>query len=145
MRVLLAFLFLLLISCSTKPEATAFLDKAAAEPGAIKTASGLVYREIRPGSGPSPRASDVVTVNYRGTLTDGTEFDSSYSRNEPAVFRLNQVISGWTEALQLMPEGSKWKNAWTNELFDGGQTIEVKAPIEQIPFFIRDGAALDLL
>jgi FKBP-type peptidyl-prolyl cis-trans isomerase FkpA len=107
MRVLLGFLFLLLISCSSKPESAAFLDKAAAEPGAIKTASGLVYRQIRPGSGPSPRASDVVTVNYRGTLTDGTEFDSSYKGDQPAQFPLNQVIPCWTEGVQKMKVGGK--------------------------------------
>jgi FKBP-type peptidyl-prolyl cis-trans isomerase FkpA len=107
MRVLLAFLFLLLISCSSKPESAAFLDKVVAEPGAIKTASGLVYREIRPGSGASPRASDIVTVNYRGTLTDGTEFDSSYKRNQPAQFPLNQVIPCWTEGVQRMKVGGK--------------------------------------
>jgi FKBP-type peptidyl-prolyl cis-trans isomerase FkpA len=107
MPVLLAFLFLLLTSCSSKPEPAAFLDKAAAEPGAIKTPSGLVYREIRPGSGPSPRASDVVTVNYRGTLTDGTEFDRSYKRNQPTQFPLNQVIPCWTEGVQRMKVGGK--------------------------------------
>jgi len=107
MRVLLGFLFLLLVSCSSRPESAAFLDKAAAEPGAIKTASGLVYREIRPGSGPSPKASDVVTVNYRGTLTDGTEFDSSYKGNQPAQFALNQVIPCWTEGVQRMKVGGK--------------------------------------
>ena len=110
MRVLLAFSFLLLISCSSKPESTAFLDKAAAEPGAIKTASGLVYREIRPGSGPSPRASDVVTVNYRGTLTDGTEFDSSYKNGRPFECNVSGgIIRGWTEALERMKVGSKWE------------------------------------
>src|SRR5215469_6084919 len=107
MRVLLGFLFLLLVSCSSKPEYAAFLEKAAAEPGAIKTASALVYREIRPGSGPSPKPSDVVTVNYRGTLTDGTEFDSSYKGNQPAQFALNQVIPCWTEGVQRMKIGGK--------------------------------------
>jgi FKBP-type peptidyl-prolyl cis-trans isomerase FkpA len=107
MRVLLVLLFLALISCSPKPESAAFLEKAAAEPGAIKTPSGLVYREITPGSGPSPRASDMVTVNYRGTLTDGTEFDSSYKRNQPAQFPLNQVIPCWTEGVQRMKVGGK--------------------------------------
>ena len=107
MRVLLVLLFLALISCSPKPESAAYLEKAAAEPGAIKTASGLVYRELRPGSGPSPRVSDVVTVNYRGTLTDGTEFDSSYKRNQPAQFPLNQVIPCWTEGVQRMKVGGK--------------------------------------
>ena len=107
MRVLPAFLLLVLISCSSKSDSAAFLDKAAAEPGATKTASGLVYRELRPGSGPSPRVSDVVTVNYRGTLTDGTEFDSSYKGNQPAQFPLNQVIPCWTEGVQRMKVGGK--------------------------------------
>ena len=100
MRVLPVFLFLALISCSPKPESSAFLEKAAAEPGAIKTPSGLVYREITPGSGPSPSASDIVTVHYRGTLIDGTEFDSSYKRNQPAQFPLNQVIPCRTKAFR---------------------------------------------
>ena len=94
----------LMISCSQD-----YLDKAAKEPGAVKTASGLVYRDLRPGTGASPKATDTVKVNYRGTLINGTEFDSSYKRNEPATFGVNQVIKGWTEALQLMPVGSKWQ------------------------------------
>jgi FKBP-type peptidyl-prolyl cis-trans isomerase FkpA len=97
----------LLISCSSKPEGVAFLDKAAAEPGAVRTASGLVYHELRPGNGPSPSASDIVTVNYRGTLVDGTEFDSSYKRNQPAQFPLGQVIPCWTEGVQKMKVGGK--------------------------------------
>jgi len=87
--------------------AQAYLDKAAAEPGAIRTASGLVYRELRAGSGPSPKASDTVKVNYRGTLLDGTEFDSSYKRNEPISFPLNGVIPCWTEGVQKMKVGGK--------------------------------------
>jgi FKBP-type peptidyl-prolyl cis-trans isomerase FkpA len=106
MRLPLFFLSVLLISCS-KPEPASFLDKAAAEPGAIKTASGLVYRELRAGTGPSPAASDTVKVNYRGTLVDGTEFDSSYKRNEPLELPLNQVIPCWTEGVQKMKVGGK--------------------------------------
>lgn len=86
-----------------------FLDKAAKEPGATRTDSGLVYRELTPGTGASPRASDVVKVNYRGALTDGTEFDSSYKRNEPATFPLSQVIPCWTEGVQKMKVGGKSK------------------------------------
>jgi len=86
-----------------------FLAKAAAEPGAVKTNSGLIYKEITPGSGPSPKESDTVKVHYRGTLTDGTEFDSSYKRNEPAEFRLTGVIPCWTEGLQHMKVGGKAK------------------------------------
>jgi len=121
MRVLLGFSFLLLVSCSSKPESAGFLDKAAAEPSAIKTASGLVYREIRPGSGPSPRAGDVVTVNYRGTLTDGTEFDSSYKRNQPAQFPLNQVIPCWTEGVQRMKVGGKSQLVCPSDIAYGEQ------------------------
>ncbi|HTS75059.1 MAG TPA: FKBP-type peptidyl-prolyl cis-trans isomerase [Bryobacteraceae bacterium] len=85
------------------------LDKAAAEPGAVRTPSGLVYRELTAGTGASPNATDVVTVNYRGTLTDGTEFDSSYKRNQPAQFPLNRVIPCWTEGVQRMKMGGKSK------------------------------------
>ena len=87
--------------------ADAFLDKAAAEPGAQKTASGLIYRELTPGTGASPKATDTVKVHYRGTLVDGTEFDSSYKRNEPAQFGLNGVIPCWTEGVQKMKTGGK--------------------------------------
>jgi FKBP-type peptidyl-prolyl cis-trans isomerase len=90
-----------------KAESQAYLDKAAAEPGAVKTDSGLVYRELKPGTGASPTATDHVKVNYRGTLVNGTEFDSSYSRNQPAEFALNGVIPCWTEGLQKMKVGGK--------------------------------------
>lgn len=85
----------------------AYLEKAAAQPGALKTESGVVYRELRAGTGPSPKATDTVKVNYRGTLTNGTEFDSSYARNEPAEFPLNGVIRCWTEGVQKMKVGGK--------------------------------------
>jgi FKBP-type peptidyl-prolyl cis-trans isomerase len=90
-----------------KAAGEAFLAKAAAEPGAEKTASGLVYRELRAGTGPSPAATDKVKVNYKGTLTNGTEFDSSYRRNAPAEFALNGVIPCWTEGVQKMKVGGK--------------------------------------
>lgn len=85
------------------------LDKAAAEPGAVKTATGLIYRELTPGAGASPQPTDTVKVNYRGTLPDGNEFDSSYKRNAPAEFPLNGVIPCWTEGLQKMKVGGKAK------------------------------------
>ena len=73
------------------------------------TASGLQYEVITEGTGMKPAATDTVTVNYKGTLLNGTEFDNSYTRGAPATFALNRVVSGWTEALQLMPVGSKYK------------------------------------
>ena len=85
----------------------AYLAKAAAEPGALKTESGLIYRDLQAGTGASPQASDTVKVNYRGTLIDGTEFDSSYKRNEPAQFPLSGVIRCWTEGVQKMKVGGK--------------------------------------
>ena len=86
--------------------AQAYLDKAAAEPGAQKTASGLIYRELKPGTGASPKATDTVEVHYRGMLTDGKEFDSSYD-GEPLEFPLNRVIRAWTEGVQMMKVGGK--------------------------------------
>jgi FKBP-type peptidyl-prolyl cis-trans isomerase FkpA len=85
----------------------AFLDKAAAEKGAIKTSSGAVVTTIKPGTGPTPSASDKVKVNYEGKLTDGTVFDSSYQRGEPVTFPLNGVIKCWSEGVQQMKVGGK--------------------------------------
>ncbi|MBS1854611.1 MAG: FKBP-type peptidyl-prolyl cis-trans isomerase [Acidobacteria bacterium] len=90
-----------------KASSEAYLVKAAAEPGAVKTESGLIYKELRPGTGGSPKATDTVKVNYRGTLVSGTEFDSSYKRGEPAQFPLNGVIACWTEGVQKMKVGGK--------------------------------------
>ena len=92
-----------------KAKEEAFLKENAKKPGVKVTASGLQYMVISNGTGPQPKATDTVKVHYRGTLLDGTEFDSSYKRNQPAVFPLNGVIKGWTEALQLMKVGSKWQ------------------------------------
>jgi len=92
-----------------KKKGVEFLEKAAKEKGAKKTESGLVYTETTPGTGDEPKASDTVKVNYRGTLIDGTEFDSSYKRNQPATFPLSGVIKCWTEGLQLMKVGGKAK------------------------------------
>jgi FKBP-type peptidyl-prolyl cis-trans isomerase FklB len=92
-----------------KAKEEAFLKENAQKPGIKTTASGLQYKVISTGTGPLPKLTDTVKVHYRGTLLDGTEFDSSYKRNEPAVFPLNGVIKGWTEALQLMKTGSKWQ------------------------------------
>jgi len=87
----------------------AVLAAAAKEPGATQTASGLVYRVLKDGTGASPKATDLVKVHYRGTFPDGREFDSSYKRNEPTEFPLNQVIPCWTEGVQRMKVGGKAK------------------------------------
>lgn len=86
-----------------------FLEKAATEKGAIKTASGMVYTALTEGKGDSPKATDIVKVNYRGTLIDGKEFDSSYKRGKPLEFKLDNVIKCWTEAVQKMKPGGKAK------------------------------------
>ena len=85
----------------------AFLKENATKPGVHTTPSGLQYKVITEGHGKSPKATDTVLVHYRGTTIDGTEFDSSYKRNEPISFPLNGVIPGWTEGVQLMKEGGK--------------------------------------
>jgi FKBP-type peptidyl-prolyl cis-trans isomerase FkpA len=104
-----------------KEASAEFLRKAAVEMGAAKTDSGLVYRELRAGSGESPKATDTVKVNYRGTLVDGTEFDSSYKRNEPAEFPLNGVIKCWTEGVQKMKPGGKSLLVCPSDLAYGDQ------------------------
>ena len=92
-----------------KLEGETFLTENAKKEGVITLPSGLQYKILKPGDGKKPKLTDTVTTNYRGTLIDGTEFDSSYKRNEPVSFQVNGVIAGWTEALQLMPVGSKWQ------------------------------------
>ena len=89
--------------------AAVFLTENGAREGVLTTPSGLQYEVLEAGAGASPGADDRVQVHYRGTLLDGTEFDSSYARGEPVVFGVGQVISGWTEALQLMQVGAKYK------------------------------------
>lgn len=86
-----------------------FLAENAKKEGVVVLPSGLQYKIITEGSGVRPSRNSTVTTHYRGTLIDGTEFDSSYSRNAPASFGVTQVIAGWTEALQMMPIGSKWE------------------------------------
>lgn len=92
-----------------KKEGEAFLEENKKKEGVKVTASGLQYKVITEGAGKTPKENDSVTVNYRGTFVDGTEFDSSYKRGQPATFPVKGVIKGWTEALQLMKEGSKWQ------------------------------------
>jgi FKBP-type peptidyl-prolyl cis-trans isomerase len=94
---------------ANKTEGDAFLAANKSKPGVVTLPSGLQYKILTAGTGPKPTATDTVVCNYRGTLINGTEFDSSYKRNQPATFGVSQVIKGWTEALQLMPVGSKWQ------------------------------------
>src|SRR5262249_15994052 len=97
------------LGLSNKKEGDDFLATNKSKEGGVKLASGLQYKIVKEGSGPKPSASDSVVCNYRGTLINGTEFDSSYKRGEAATFPVSGVIRGWTEALQLMLVGSKWQ------------------------------------
>lgn len=99
----------------------AYQKENAQREGVTTTASGLQYEVLTPGSGKSPAATDTVLVHYRGTLINGTEFDSSYARNEPIDFPLNMVIAGWTEGVQLMQEGAKFRFVIPSELAYGGR------------------------
>lgn len=96
-----------------------FLEENKAKEGVVSTESGLQYRVITEGKGAKPKATDTVTVHYAGKLIDGTEFDSSAKHGQPATFPLDGVIPGWTEALQLMPQGSKWEIVIPSELAYG--------------------------
>jgi FKBP-type peptidyl-prolyl cis-trans isomerase len=94
---------------ANKKQGDEFLAANKAKEGVVTLPSGLQYKVLQQGTGPKPTATDSVVCNYRGTLVDGTEFDSSYKRGQPATFPVSQVVKGWTEALQLMPIGSKWQ------------------------------------
>ncbi len=100
-------------------EGQAFLAENGKKQGVVTTASGLQYEVLQMGKGPKPTAEQTVKVNYKGTLINGKQFDSSYDRGEPAEFPVNAVIPGWTEALQLMPVGSRWKLYIPSELAYG--------------------------
>jgi FKBP-type peptidyl-prolyl cis-trans isomerase FklB len=102
-----------------KKEGEKFLAENKTKEGVKTTASGLQYKIMTPGTGPKPTSNDTVVVHYRGTLLDGKEFDSSYKRGEPMEFPVTQVIKGWTEALLMMPVGSKWQIYIPSELAYG--------------------------
>ena len=104
-----------------KKEGEVFLAENKAKEGVKTAPSGLQYKVIKPGTGKKPQATDTVTVHYRGTLVNGTEFDSSYRRGKPATFPVSGVIPGWTEALQLMEEGAKWQVVIPSKLAYGEQ------------------------
>ncbi len=108
-------------AATEKKAGQAFIEKAAKEKGATKTASGMVYQEIKAGTGEQPKPTDKVKVHYTGMLTDGTVFDSSVQRNAPATFPLNGVIKCWTEGLQLMKVGGKAKLICPSDIAYGDQ------------------------
>ncbi|NVJ24041.1 FKBP-type peptidyl-prolyl cis-trans isomerase [Myxococcus sp. AM011] len=105
-----------------------FLEDAAKEPGATKTESGLVYKELTPGTGDSPKATDIVKVHYKGTLPNGTEFDSSYKRGEPTQFPLQGVIKCWTEGVQKMKVGGKAKLVCPSDIAYGDRGAPPNIP-----------------
>jgi FKBP-type peptidyl-prolyl cis-trans isomerase FklB len=106
-----------------KAEGAKFLEENKKKEGVKTTTSGLQYKVLKEGTGAQPKATDMVTVNYRGTLIDGTEFDSSYKRGQPATFPLNGVIKGWTEGLQLMKVGSKYQFVVPSNLAYGERSV----------------------
>src|SRR6184192_3078682 len=112
-----------------KTEGAKFLEENKKKPGVKTTASGLEYKVEKEGTGSQPKATEMVTVNYRGTLVDGTEFDSSYKRGQPASFPVTGVIKGWTEALQLMPVGSKWQLFVPSDLAYGDRGADPRSGI----------------
>jgi FKBP-type peptidyl-prolyl cis-trans isomerase FklB len=106
---------------TNRKQGEAFLAHNKTQPGVVALESGLQYTILEPGDGARPRIDDVVIAHYRGTLVDGTEFDSSRARGQPATFRVNRLIKGWTQALQLMPVGSKWRIVLPPELAYGSR------------------------
>jgi len=116
-----------------KQQADAFMESNKAKPGVITTESGIQYEVIREGAGEKPTLTDTVTVHYKGQLSDGRVFDSSYDRGEPATFTLDRVIEGWQEGLQLMPEGAQYRIYIPYELGYGergaGQDIPPYSPL----------------
>jgi FKBP-type peptidyl-prolyl cis-trans isomerase len=121
-----------------KTASEAYMTENAKKEGIKTTASGLQYKVVTEGKGAKPKADDVVEVNYKGTLIDGTEFDSSYKRGQPVTFPVNGVIPGWTEALQLMPVGSKYELYIPSDLAYGpGGTGGVIGPNQALVFEVE--------
>lgn len=115
----------------------AYLVENASKEGVVVTVSGLQYEVLAEGDGAKPKAEDTVTVHYKGTLLDGTTFDSSYDRGEPAQFPLNRVITGWTEGVQLMSVGSKFRFTIPSELAYGERDMGVIAPHSVLVFEVE--------
>ena len=114
-----------------------FLAENGKKEGIITTKSGLQYQVLREGNGKAPKATDQVECHYEGTLIDGTKFDSSYDRKEPTTFRANQVIKGWTEALTMMPVGSKWELYIPQELAYGSRETGKIKPFSTLIFEVE--------
>lgn len=128
---------------ANKADGEKFLRENANKAGVTTTSSGLQYEVITEGNGDSPSATSTVTVHYHGTLIDGTIFDSSIQRGQPATFGVNQVIKGWTEALQLMKKGSKYRLYIPQELAYGAQP-HPGGPIEPYMALIFDVELIDI-
>ena len=118
-------------------EGKAFLEENKKKEGVKTLPSGLQYKVLAEGSGKTPKATDSVTVNYKGTLINGTEFDNSYKRGSPTTFQVVQVIAGWTEALQLMNEGSKWQLFIPPELGYGNRAAGPVPPNSTLIFEVE--------
>jgi FKBP-type peptidyl-prolyl cis-trans isomerase len=125
------------IGDKSRAEGQAYLAANKAKPGVITLPSGLQYKAITTGTGKKPLATDQVVCHYRGTTIDGKEVDSSYKRNEPATFRLDRVIKGWTEVLQLMPVGSKWQVFIPSDLAYGDRGASAIPPNAALIFEIE--------
>ncbi|HVY53454.1 MAG TPA: FKBP-type peptidyl-prolyl cis-trans isomerase [Gammaproteobacteria bacterium] len=122
----------------TQNDGETFLMQNKNQPGVVTLPDGLQYKVITQGTGPKPTASDVVTVNYSGTLVNGTEFDSSYKRGEPSTFPVSGVIPGWTEALKMMNTGSTWMLYIPASLAYGDQGVPpVIGPNETLIFKVE--------
>ncbi|KAL3945097.1 MAG: hypothetical protein SGBAC_000826 [Bacillariaceae sp.] len=128
LRSLIFLLLLAVAAAGTNKEGLAFLTKKASEDGVVKLDSGLLYKELVAGTGKTPTANSPCSCHYAGTLIDGTEFDSSYKRGQPTTFAPNQVIKGWTEAMQLMKEGGKWELYIPSELAYGDRGAGGRIP-----------------
>jgi FKBP-type peptidyl-prolyl cis-trans isomerase len=118
-----------IVGDANKKEGDAFLAENKTKEGVVTLPSGLQYKILKEGTGSKPTAKDSVVCNYKGTLLDNTEFDSSYKRGQPATFPVGQVIKGWTEVLQLMPVGSKWQVFVPSDLAYGARGAGPGAPI----------------
>ena len=138
---------LVTIAEKNKKAGEAFLEENKKKEGVTTLPSGLQYRVLRPGNGKSPKQADTVVVHYRGTLLNGTEFDSSYKRNEPAGITLDSVIKGWKEALLLMKEGAKWQLVIPSDLAygeNGNRSIEPNSTLifeVELISVLKDSAA----